>query len=937
MSKSGLTASLVCLVTGAATISPGAAQWCDLPLAQWSEAPCLQGSDTERPPYGTWAEQDDVVVAEGRSRFWSQMLMPGDQGDSTRITVGFSVETSSGQTRQLPGGCQRWGFHWGENLPGWDVGVVLRWKDPLNFYRVQLSASRGELALWDSTGGFLQLIPCEVELGKHHTLEITACGPSFDAVLDGEEVMQYWDRTLPHSGGQVGLAVWQSTVRSDQFELEQLPQVVMPLPPHKPDFRLETTDGIVLGHPAFGLETCEGVILFDGREPIGHYWRQGSDPKYKGNREALFFEAVKLRPGWRPAYYTWVGPNINHRVLPLVGDLPGALKIEEQGDRLAFRFALGEDKLARAEEVCTVTYDADRGVYRYEYGVHTQFTFEEPTAVYYFELTDPLTYNNRSPGPEVVHRWNPAGHKWHVFQGPGPRWERYPLIDYLTPEYNNLPTHWGKFASFLYPDPAACPAFELDLGWEQNVEAGSEFRLGLCHWGYDFHQKEEGAHVELPVGTVRDYSVAFTGLPMKEGQPVFEQSVVAPKVAASTDRYGVFDPSATSFETTSVRSDPAATMVWQHGEVDDTVGREDSHSLRIDGPGKAEVQVYQYAIEQFAERWWLHGWVKSKGVRGRGLQLRVKYSYGPEPEEVFYTGGLGDRDWTRFSFVTDVPKRRDSTTVSLELDGPGQVWLDDVAFSALPDDRTPETTEFEVPPGLEPREGIVIDLAMSEEPLKAVYDESRNGHALYLQGATWMREQGRGFLRFDGVDDAGILPIKPILEPLQGAIDDTNQRTVFPLKQFSYEFWLRPREPAEGQTRMTVFHFRRYPRVWLDKANVQPGELRMVYLNQAYRAEEIKFEQTMGCDEWVHVVATHGDGQVVLYVNGEKAQEAAYDKDAMGFEFFAYTWQYHVGAWYARQDYLNGDLGPLRLHTGALTAAQVAELCQSGWPTVEDR
>ena len=459
MHKLALCASVALLGSLALAISPAAAEWSAVPLAQGSEAPCLQGSDTERAPYGTWAEQDGAVVAEGHSRFWSQMLMPGDQGDSTRLTVGFTVEGSSGLKRQLPGGCQRWGFHWGENLPGWDVGVVLRWKDPLNFYRVQLSASRGELALWDSTGGFLQLIPCDLEIGKRHTLETTACGSHFGAALDGNQIMDYWDRTLPHLRGQVGIAVWNCKAVFHQFAVETVPLPDLAMPSHEPDFRLETTDGIVLGHPAFGLEASEGVIMFDGHEPISQYWRQGSDPKYKGNRQALFHEAVKLRPGWRPGYYTWVGPKVNQRVLPLAEELPAALKVNEQGERLVFRLTLEEEGLARAHEVCTVTYDADCGMYRYEYRAHVQFTFEEPFTVYYFELTDPLTYNNRSPGPEVVHRWNPTGHRWHVFRGPGPRWERYPLIDYLIPEYNNLPTHWGKLLSVLYPDAAACPAF----------------------------------------------------------------------------------------------------------------------------------------------------------------------------------------------------------------------------------------------------------------------------------------------------------------------------------------------------------------------------------------------------------------------------------------------------------------------------------------------
>ncbi len=926
-----MTRAMTGLMVGALLLSPGVArsEWGAPPVEQWTVADSLEGSDTERPPHGEWATQERAAVGTGLTRFWSQRVTPGEQGPAQRVSVAFTVEQSSGRDGRLPGGCQRWGFHWGENLPGWDAGVILRWRDPLHFYRVQVSAHRGEIALWDSTGGFLQLIPCDLSVGTRHDLDILADGAHFVASLDGRRVMDYWDRTLPHEGGRLGLGVLSSTVRFEDFEVQAFEPSGRRAPPHEPSFHIETTEGLMLGHPAFGQEPAEGVIIFDGREPVIRYWQQGLDPKYKGNRGALFQEAVRLRPGWRPEYYAWVGPKVNLRVLPLVGELPAGLAVQEQGERLVFDFTLEEPGVAHADETCTISWDAERGAYAYRYDVRVRFLYEEPTNFWYFEITDPLTYNNRAPGAGVQHRWNWAGHQWHVFQGPDGDWQRYPLIDYLSPDFNNQPSRWGDLTSFLYPDPAVCPTWRIEMGWEPEPER--EFRLGLCHWGYDFHQKEEGAHIKLQPGTERDYTLTLTGMSPAEAEQAFAASELAPKVRASEDVYAAFDPGGTTFDLTSTRAEPTSTMVWEEGEVEGGVGRDDSHSLRIDGPANARVQVYQYAVEQFAERWWLRGWVRSQDVRGRGLQARIKYSYGPEPEQVFYIGARGTSDWTPFSFVTDVLKRRDSTTLTFELDGVGRVWLDDVALTALDEGEQPEVTVFEVPEGLEPAEDRVIDLAMSEEPLRAIYDESRHGHALYLDGPAWVEEEGRGLLRFDGVDDAGILPIKPILEPLRGAVDDINQRTVFPLAEFSYELWLRPAEMPEEETRMSVFHFRRYPRVWLDEANAPENHLRLVYLNQVYRAEEIKFEQMIPVGEWTHLVFTHGDGVARMYVNGEMADEMAYDADAMGFEFFAYTWQFHVGGWYSERDYYAGDMGPLRLHTSALTPEQVRRAYEEEW------
>ena len=122
------------------------AEWSSVPLAQWSEArtvdSCTEAMPPEgpppvipadhripvpvpQPPFGSWTAERGALVATGLANCWHTMLMPGDPGPDVRIAVRFAVRTSSGAARQLPSGCVRWGYHWGENLPGWDVGVVL--------------------------------------------------------------------------------------------------------------------------------------------------------------------------------------------------------------------------------------------------------------------------------------------------------------------------------------------------------------------------------------------------------------------------------------------------------------------------------------------------------------------------------------------------------------------------------------------------------------------------------------------------------------------------------------------------------------------------------------------------------------------------------------------------------------------------------------------
>jgi hypothetical protein len=646
------------------------------------------------PPFGKWTETAGILAATGLTNCWSTMLLPEDRQGGV-ITARLTVNTSCGAERQLAGGCVRWGFHWGENLPGWDVGIVFGYQDPLNFYRLQLSAARGEMALWDATGGLLQLIPCPFEAGKPHDLTVRWQGAHVVVEVDGKPVMDYWDRTLPYTHGRVGLAVWKSDVRVERFQVAESaigagPSVV---PPHIANFHFERTRNILSDHPAFHMMPQDGLILFDGYEPISYFWKQSPDAGGEGSRGTLFHEAVKLKPGWRPTFYTYIGPNgllWLGKWPMLVGTFPDAFKVTESGSTLGFTFQTETPGTGSTDYACSVTFDSQRGVYRYEYRGTLKVT--APAKVNEFELYDPHVYNNRMPGPEVVHTWNPAGHRWWVYQGTNGLWERMPLTDYpndYSTDINNAKGQWGKVSDFLYPDPAACPLFETTVQWPQ--PEGRFFSLGQCSWGYDYHHREMGSPLSLKAGDVRSFVMTFTALPPAEAEKLMAQSRLMPCLQNEKRVLIPFIPTGTTFAVTTTWQDPSSTMVWIGGTRDVTTGHGDSASLRIDGPGKTKVQLYQYIVEQYAKRWWLRGWIKTKDVAGQGVTLRVKYSYGKETEEVFKLGS-GTRDWTPFSVITTALSARDSTDMTFELDGAGQVWMDDVALSALNDKQNPPTT-----------------------------------------------------------------------------------------------------------------------------------------------------------------------------------------------------------------------------------------------------
>ncbi|HEY3418801.1 MAG TPA: hypothetical protein VGM23_18150, partial [Armatimonadota bacterium] len=567
--------------------------------------------------------------------------------------------------------------HWGENLPGWDAGIVFGYQDPLNFYRLQVSAARGELALWDATGGFLQLIPCKVELNQPHELVLTQHGAHLLAGIDGKPIMDYWDRALPYTNGKVGLAVWKSVTRVEKFQVNKIAADPTPLPAHQPNFRFAETDNILGGgHPAFHQDPHPGLILFDGYEPISMFWKGGS----------IFQEGVKLKPGYRAPYYTTLGPTMSGVWPTLVGELPAAMKITGGGETIAYSFQCEEPKVAHTDYTCTVRFDQTRGVYRYEY--RGKLTVLGPKLLNEYEFYDPLTYNNRAPGPEVRHTWNTAGHHWNVFQGPLGVWARYPIVDYLN-EYNNQEVQWGKFNDFLYPDPAACPAFETEIGWAQ--PEGRRFVIGQCTWGYDFHHAEKGRNYTMATGTERPFAFTFTALPPEEAKKIFDASKLPGKMATDPARLIVFNPRGTTFQQLTNWQNPSATMLWD-GLLDTTIGHNDTASARIDGPGKAGVQLYQYMIEQYTDRWWVRGWVKTHGVTGSGLTLKVNYSYGKDAEDNYLLAAPGNQEWTYFSVITTAPKVRDCSNLTVSLDGKGQAWLDDIAITALQPGENPKVT-----------------------------------------------------------------------------------------------------------------------------------------------------------------------------------------------------------------------------------------------------
>ncbi len=933
---------LFSLIIGLAALTmalPAIAEpWCATPLDQWAEAFTLEGSMDIKPPFGTWEENAGMLVGQGQKGFWSTILAPGEQGANQNVTVRFQIVNGQNRPLALPGGSARFRFWYGENIGGWDFGTVLRYADGLNFYRVQLSAARGQLALWDANGGFLQVVPCPVKLATTHTLEITARGAHLQAALDGQMVMDYWDRTLPPLSGQVGLASYMSTVQVEHFAVTPVPAETAPMPDHKPNFHFETVPS---WSPWGARAEDKMVVLWDGHEPITFFMKIfHSDPSLIGT---FYQPMVKLRPGWRPAYTAAVGPRLGRYWPTLMGALPEAFTVKSSGDTASAEFTVTSAEYGESShELLTVRWDPDQQSYRYEYDVKVLFNQDTPVDLKEIEVVDPLTFNNRNPGPEVLHRWQPAAHRWWLVEAPDRNWIRMPMVNFL---HIGQEMPWEGGTNLLYPDLGAAPAFEISYGMEKPADWRAQ--VGMCLWGYDFHTTASGPIRKMAKGEELQYRLVLTGWSPENAKKRFEKTTLLESAAKDTTTYIVFDPAGGPFTTTTLQ-DPSSTMVWQGNAafaLDDTVKHDGRTTLRMTGPGTLGLdtkwgsgfnQFFHYAVETFTRRWLITGWYKSQGLRGRGLELRVKYAYGPTPEELHYIGGLGDQEWTRFAFVTTVLTTADCSHLTFEMDGTGQVWLDGITVRGLLEDEEPEVTLFPVPTDMVPSTELLFDLPTNGTG-NALYDESRNGHSLILKQVTWKDEDDRHFLWLDG-NGSGRMELKTALQggPRPPSVTDEMMKEwgfphegynpIFPLKAFTMEWWMRPEAPATA-TWMHIFNSRWNP---VCRLHVNPTTASLYYQWDIFCGEKIRISKPVVYGKWTHVAVTHGDGKVILYLNGEAAEEVPYDPNGAGFwlnrNWFTFFMQDGATAGF------QGGMGPFRLYTKSLTPAEVSERFLNGWP-----
>lgn len=941
----GLLLVLLCLLLSLAVSGAGAAEkalWsADLGSAQaledWALLPAVDALGPIA-ANGAWGVEKGALVATGTAKPWTIRTAGeagwGDYRLSAKVTIQkpgpkpdfpiFHAEYDRYLPREwFPELCDHTGeyrfrYYAGEFDWGSDAAVWVRYQDRENCYRVQLSSTYQEIILWHGVGGYLAVVPCKIEPGKTYKLDVSVQGGHIQVALDGAKKIDYWHDCLPTLTGKIGVGAFQATAAFSDLSVTALPTAGA-CPPHKARFATRT------------WRTQRWI--FDGDEPI--VLMEGPMRKVEAGycSGMLMYFFVKLRPGYRPMYQTWVGTRPDYPESAgnaLVGTTDDIKTTGENSEKLVLNFQTAQPgETMKGDNTDTLTFDAIRGTYRHD--MVDVCTFLKEAKMPFMEFCDPLTYNNKEPGLGNKNRWLPAGHQWGVFLNEDGTIRRHPISQSLNLEgQNNWYTNPGKSFWILTPDRAVCPVWE-------HLTPEMKCNIGVCHWGYDWHQYVYwGWDKQRTFKPGETFTVHYvmTGYPPAEGEKLYLASTLHPAVenpepegkhfgflqVPSELSYPVVEPAGTSFDKLYDARVPYIGWQW-YGDYDNErqVGHTDRYSLRLDGPAKVNGQFYHHMIDGNAKRYLCTFWLKTKGVQGAAPVAVLQYPWNEKVhKDIIQTGLVGDNDWTEFSFVTTVPvitaETYDSSEFNLECKGVGTVWLDDWSVRPLADDEQPvEKRGGAAPAGPTVSKDLLMEVACSEGAGGACWDASGHNNNLKLHHTTWFNAGNRPALHFDGKDACAFVPM-PSEELKPG------EKGAYKQEGMTLEVWV---SPTAGKSGGVVFGYGNSPQL-----AIQPnGKSFQVALSIGNMATPTAWTgltspPTVEAGQWTHVAASVGaDGTARLYLNGKQVAEKA-----IGGKPIYSSWYpaISVGCYGKMGAPYAGDLTGLRWWAREATAAEIA-------------
>jgi len=895
------------------------------------------------PANGSWATEGRALVGTGTAAPWSIQTAGDarwtDYRLSTKITIRkpgpkadypiYSGEFDRYLPREdFPPLCQhtgiyRYRYYAGEFDWGSDAAVFVRYQQRNDCYRVQLSTEYQEIILWHGVGGYLQVVPCKLDVGHTYTLEVAAQGAHLRVYLDGKKKIDYFHTCLPTLTGGIGVATYRATVAFQDLKVTALPPSTEATPAHQAVFSHRVWRGL--------------HWVFDGDEPI--LLLEPDPSAYGGEYSAnvMYYHFVKLRPGYRPLYYGFVGARKNDQFTTKVVGSVADFKFGGQGtERFVIPFdGATTDKSMLSHHTDVLTYDRLQGTYRHEIAIDITFTQEQ--TVRDIEFADPLTYNNKEPGRLNKYPWLPAGHRWGVLLGEDGKIYRHPISQSLNIDgQNGWNTKAGHSFWMLYPDRAVCPAFEHNIPEQITND-------GVCHWGYDWHQVIYWNNRKFKAGDHYHINHVLTGYSPAQGEKLFLASSLHPVMmnAEPADQparnylhlpspyaFPVCDPAGTDFKQLySVREPYVGWQFYGDYQNDREVGHHDHYSMRLDGPTSVAGMIYHHLFDGNAKAYLCTCWLKTKGVKGQ-VVVHLKYPYGEWAQlhhDDIDTGLTGDNDWTEIAFRSTVPTitptTYDATEFSVTVNGVGTVWLDDFSLRPLADDEQVVEHRPVVKAAIEtaPAKDFLLDFPCTEGNGASLFDASYHGNYAKLHDVSWVDGGHRPVLHCDSTS-AVLVPF-PSKELAQTTKHDYPGGTSLTL-----EAWVRPAAGKGG----TIIGYLNSPQLSLTPSGAEKFTLTFA-LNLDGKYLSLVSAPLIPAGAWSHIAATlTADGHARIYVNGKMVKE---QQTTGKLTWSNYTPNISIGTYGVRYapSYV-GELANIRWWSRAATDEEIAGAAKSGQP-----
>ncbi|HPM79584.1 MAG TPA: hypothetical protein PLF81_02750 [Candidatus Anammoximicrobium sp.] len=644
-----------------------AGSWCAMPAAAAAAAIDLNDwQEVETPSATAWTTADEAIIGKGAGACWPQLVsreaLAPDRAAAFRTTVTIVKPAPDSPAEGGQAFCR---YLAGRNDSGYDAGLVLHWTDRDHFYRVVLSSKYQEVALWKPRGGFLQVAPAAIPVGKPIALAITTQPGWVRVALDGQVVLEHATAVEPLAGGRFGLAVFNSECRFTPPQIERTA-----ITPHQ----------TAAHQPAFTLRQWHWMDwIFDGQVPVAHL-----DKNLLVLWEARGGRSYKPLAYWELHWKQYDGTfNYANKL--------DEMKVLEQGQQLRLFFDAKNPKREVGNRITlAVRYDPVHDSYVHDVESRMQVV---PGQTWKYtadglEYCNLIPYNVVGPSAPVQQPW-PWEYRWIVYRDKDGRTYRQPIHHNGVPVAPVKPD--GGFYTYLQAQDMQ--PYNLIVRFDNPADPRLNNFAGLCWWAYDIHFRygpfPNGCGCPLPPDKefLARYRVEF--LSAAESAELLKAAEIQPGMAGDRE-LAVYVPGVNTFDLVRRLDAPHAEQGWVGGAVDRQVGRTDALSLRLSGKSSCRaitgssyfMDGYRNATYEFS------AWIKTQDVQPPGAGLYVLTMHGNQERVRIEcpTRVTGTQDWTRVSFQpSNVNAGTWYVELGLELDGPGTAWFDDVEIREVPD------------------------------------------------------------------------------------------------------------------------------------------------------------------------------------------------------------------------------------------------------------